>query len=84
MAPANVDEVMGNLRSSGITDHDAIVIADCILNRQSCSWVNTDPVDEPTLAKLREVVTKNNYPINVKVDIIASRGKWIWDVRAFK
>jgi hypothetical protein len=84
MAPANVDEVMSNLRTSGITDHDAIVIADCILNRQSCSWVNTDPVDEGTLAKLNAVVAKFNYPIKVKVDIIATRGKWIWDVKANK
>ena len=43
------EDVMADIEGIGITEHDAMVIADCVVTRKSCSWVNTDPVDENIL-----------------------------------
>lgn len=43
------EEMMSSLTSIGITEHDALVIVDCIVTRKSCSWVNNDPVDDKLL-----------------------------------
>ena len=76
-----LEQIMENLTSTGITKDDALVIADCIVNRKSCSWVNTDPVDEKMINSLKEVILKNNYGIAVIIESIATRGKFIWEVK---
>ena len=75
------NQIISELVSVGVTEHDALVIADCIISRQSCSWLNTDPVDEKLLQDLKLLVDKKNYKINVKVQSIPTRGKYIWDVK---
>ncbi|MBI5046850.1 hypothetical protein HZC07_03910 [Candidatus Micrarchaeota archaeon] len=77
----SVDKVMNDLTSIGITEQDAQVITDCIITRKSCSWVNTDNVDETVILNLKEVVAKNDYKISVKVQSIPSRNKYIWEVK---
>jgi hypothetical protein len=74
-------EVSAALQGVGITEHDALVIADCIITRKSCSWVNTDPVDENMLKDLANLVKKNDYRIKVEVQPVPTRSKFIWEVK---
>jgi hypothetical protein len=77
-------EIITELTGIGINDHDALVIADCIITRKSCSWVNTDPVDEKMLADLNTLIRHKNYGITVKVDAVPTRSKFIWDVKVLQ
>ena len=74
-------EIIAELVGVGISEHDALIIADCIITRKSCSWVNTDAVDDHMLQDLRKLIQKNDYRILVKVDAVPTRSKFIWDVK---
>ena len=74
-------EIMAELMGVGINEHDALVIADCIITRKSCSWVNTDPVDDKILHDLNKLIQKNDYRVKIKVDAVPTRSKFIWDVK---
>ncbi len=74
-------EIIAELKGIGITEHDALVIADCIITRKSCSWINTDPVDDKMLADLNTLIRHKQYGISVKVDAVPTRSKFIWDVK---
>lgn len=76
-----LDQVMDTLKSAGITEHDALVIADCILTRKSCSWINTDPVDERMVEDLNDVIASKSYGVKVLVQPIPTRSKYIWEVK---
>lgn len=78
---SKMDELVAELTGIGISEHDALVIADCIITRKSCSWVNTDPVDERLLADLALLVKKKDYRILVEVQPIPTRSKFIWEVK---
>ncbi|NYZ73814.1 hypothetical protein H0O00_01605 [Candidatus Micrarchaeota archaeon] len=75
------EEIIVELTDIGVSEHDALVIADCIVTRKSCSWVNTDPVDDKLVQDINSLVKKNNYNISVKVDAVPTRSKFIWDVK---
>ena len=72
---------MTELKGIGITEHDAMIIADCVVTRKSCSWVNTDPVDERMLQDLEDLIKKENYGIRVNVEPIPTRNKFIWEIK---
>lgn len=74
------DQILAELQGVGVSEHDALVLADCILSRKSCSWVNTDEVNDKMIEDLNNVIKKNNYGIKVKIDAIPTRSKFIWDV----
>jgi len=76
-----VNEVAAELEGIGISEHDALVIADCVISRKSCSWVNTDPVDEKLLEDLNRLIEKNKYGIRVDVEPVPTRAKFIWEVK---
>ncbi|VVC04324.1 Uncharacterised protein [Candidatus Bilamarchaeum dharawalense] len=78
------EEIITELTSIGITEHDALVIADCIITRKSCSWVNTDEVNDNLLRDLNNLIKKHDYGITVKVDAVPTRNKYIWDVKVNK
>lgn len=78
---ASASEVMEQLKSIGITEHDAQVITDCVITRRSCSWVNTDPVDEKVLRDLHDLIKKSNYGVQITVQPVPTRSKYIWEVR---
>jgi hypothetical protein len=82
--PDRSEEIINELTSIGITEHDALVIADCIITRKSCSWVNTDYVDDKVLLDLNNLIKKNNYGVSIKVDAIPTRSKFIWEVKVHK
>jgi predicted metal-binding protein len=76
-----MDQVLADIKALGIVECDAIVIADCVVTRKSCSWVNTDHIDEKILRELDALIQKDNYGISVKVDSVPTRGKYIWEVK---
>jgi len=78
---ANADEIIAEFVGVGVSEHDAQVLADCILTKKSCSWVNTEDVNAQMLKDIDHVIEKNNYGISVKVDSIPTRSKFIWDVK---
>ncbi len=75
------EEIITELTEIGVSEHDALVIADCIITRKSCSWVNTDAVDDKLVQDINSLVKRNNYNISVKVDAVPTRSKFIWDVK---
>lgn len=79
--PDRSEEIVTELVGVGISEHDALVIADCIVTRKSCSWVNTDPIDDKVLLDLTNLIRKHNYNVSVKVDAVPTRSKFIWDVK---
>ena len=78
---SKMDDVMADITGIGITEHDAMVIADCVITRKSCSWVNTDFVDDKILKDLNDLIKKNNYGIRVNVQPVPTRSKFIWEVK---
>jgi hypothetical protein len=78
---ASEEEMMSQFTGIGITEHDALVIMDCIVTRKSCSWVNTDPVDEKQLQDLRDLIAKHGYRIKVDVQAVPTRSKFIWEIK---
>lgn len=78
---SKMDEVMAELTGIGVAEHDAMVIADCVITRKSCSWVNTDEVNDKLLQDLNNLIRKNNYGITVKVQPVPTRSKFIWEVK---
>ncbi|MBU0532904.1 hypothetical protein KKB44_05425 [Candidatus Micrarchaeota archaeon] len=78
---SKLDEVAAELEGVGISEHDALVIADCIVTRKSCSWVNIDLVNDKILKDLHNLIEKQNYRIKVNVQPVPTRGKFIWEVK---
>jgi len=78
---SKMNEVMEELKGIGVAEHDAMVIADCVVTRKSCSWVNTDEVNEKLLHDLNALIKKNSYNITVKVQPVPTRSKFIWEVK---
>ncbi len=77
-------EICDKLMEMGLSETDAEALADCIATRKSCSWVNTDEVDNARLQKLGEFIKSNGYKIRVSVESVPTRGKYIWEVKAFQ
>ncbi len=75
------EEMMSSLTAIGITEHDAMVIVDCIVTRKSCSWVNNDPVDDKLLKDLNDLIARHGYRIKVNVQPVPTRSKFIWEVK---
>jgi len=75
------EEVKAEIMGIGVAEHDAMVIADCVVTRKSCSWVNTDEVSDKLLLDLNNLVKKNNYGIVIKVQPVPTRSKFIWEIK---
>ena len=78
---ATVSEVKGKLVQTGISETDAKAIAECVVTKCSCSWTNTDEVDNEVLQKLGDLIKEKEYNITVKVDEVPTRNKYIWEVK---
>jgi hypothetical protein len=66
----------------GIAQEDSKVIADSIMTQKSCSWVNTEHIDNAKLTALNAFLdNKNLYAV---VNSIPTRGKYIWDIKVKK
>jgi len=77
-------EIREQLKGLGISQTDCEPLANCIATRKSCSWVNTDEIDNARLQKLGEFIKTNEYRIRVSVEAVPTRGKYIWEVKAFQ
>jgi predicted metal-binding protein len=75
------EEIMAQLMGVGVSEHDALVIADCIVTRKSCSWVNTDETTDKLVQDLNHLIEKNGYGVKVVVDAVPTRSKFIWEVK---
>lgn len=77
----NHAEVISKLKKTGIPVHDAKVIADCVVTRKSCSWVNVDEVSKDSVRSLLELIKSDNYKIELSIKSVATRNKYIWEVK---
>ena len=78
---ANKEQVSTEIMKMGFSESDSEALADCMVNGNSLSWVNSDPVDDNMLKLLNEFIEVNNANVKVKVDEIATRGKYVWTVK---
>ncbi len=78
----NEAEILSKIKGTGVSPHDAAVIADCVVTRKSCSWVNTDQVTPDAVRKLLAVIKDNNYRLNLGIKTVSTRDKFIWEVKA--
>lgn len=65
----------------GIAVEDAEVLADCMVTKKVCSWINTAPVSNEQITKVNEFFVQNSVPIFLHVDHIPTRDKYIWEVK---
>ena len=72
------------IASFGIAVDDAEVIADCMVTKKVCSWVNTEPVVETQIQKINELFLQSNIPLTLNVESIPTRNKFIWEVKLKK
>ncbi len=72
------------LMTLGASELDAKILLDCVLSSKSCSWVNTDMIEDKHVLALNKFMVENNYPLLVKVEQVPMRGKFIWEVKAKK
>jgi len=68
----------------GIAPEDAEVVADCMVTKKVCSWVNTEHVSNEQVQKINEFISQNSIPIYLKIDSIPTRNKFIWEVKLKK
>lgn len=78
---ANKEQVSTEIMKMGFSESDSEALADCMVNGNSLSWVNSDPVDDNMLELLNKFIEVNNANVKVKVDEIATRGKYVWTVK---
>lgn len=78
---ATKEQVSAELVKMGFSESDSEAIADCMVNGNSLSWVNSDPVDSSMLELLNKFIEVNNAKVKVKVEEVPNRGKYVWDVR---
>jgi len=65
----------------GISEQDAMLLADCIATNKSCSWVNNDDVDRESVRKLVTYIQDKQIPIDLSIKHLETRNKYIWEVR---
>ncbi len=78
---ADKEQVSIEIMKMGFSESDSEALADCMVNGNSLSWVNADPVDDNMLELLNKFIEVNNANVKVKVDEIATRGKYVWTVK---
>jgi len=84
MRMASELEIKEQLIALGLSETDAEPLANCIVTKKSCSWVNTDEIDNNKLDRLGKFLKENGYKIRVSVEAVPTRGKYIWEVKAFQ
>ncbi|MDD2655282.1 MAG: hypothetical protein PHQ80_01275 [Candidatus ainarchaeum sp.] len=77
-------EIRDKLKEMGLSETDAEALADCIVTKKSCSWVNTDEIDNAALQRLGDYLKENGHKLRVSVEPVSTRNKYIWEVKAFQ
>ena len=78
---ATKEQVSDELMKMGFSESDSEALADCMVNGNSLSWVNSDEVTDEMLGLLNKFIEVNNAKVEVKVDEVATRGKYVWTVK---
>ena len=81
---ATKEQVSAELVKMGFSESDSEALADCMVNGNSLSWVNADPVDDSMLELLNKFIEVNNAKVKVSVKEVATREKYLWDVKSTK
>lgn len=76
--------IKDKLVEMGLSETDAEALADCIVTKNSCSWVNTDEVGNAELERLGAYLNENGHRLRVSVESVPTRGKYIWEVKAMR
>ncbi len=79
---ATKEQVSAELVKMGFSESDSEALADCMVNGNSLSWVNADPVDDAMLELLNKFIEVNNAKVKVSVKDVPTRGKYLWDVKS--
>ena len=74
--------VYNDLLGIGITEHDASLLADCMVTGKSCSWINNDKIEKENVKALLNYIQNNSIPVVLSIKYLETREKYIWDVKA--
>jgi hypothetical protein len=74
-------EMFEKVLSFGFSETDAEIIAESLISKKSCSWINNDPVDDFMLSKFRAFLAENNYNLSISVEYLPTRNKYIWQIK---
>jgi len=74
-------QILSKIKQTGVSENDAKVIADCVVTRRSCSWVNTDEVKKESVRALLELIEKEGFKLDLSIKTVTTRDKFIWEVK---
>lgn len=78
MAPV---EIHKKLMEMGVSDLDAGLVVNCINNKSSYTWMNTDPITKEQIGVVNAFLSDNGMGILVELSEVSYQGKFIWDVK---
>lgn len=65
----------------GVSEQDAMLLADCIATKKSCSWVNNDEIEKESIRKLVTYIQDKELPLELSIKHLETRNKYIWEVK---
>jgi D-alanyl-D-alanine carboxypeptidase len=78
-----INQVMDSLRSFGVSQLDAELLADCINVQKACTWQNNDELSDEAIEKTKAFLNQNQ--LGIAVEITPGRfGKFIWETTKVK
>lgn len=77
-------ETLDKVLAFGFSETDAEVIAESLISKKGCSWMNNDPVSDAILKNFNVFLVENNHPITLSVSLVPTRGKYIWEIKSTK
>ncbi|MCX8163535.1 MAG: hypothetical protein N3D10_03190 [Candidatus Micrarchaeota archaeon] len=78
-----IEELYNTLKSFGLSQLDASLVADCINMKKECSWQNNDPITDQAVEKANKFIKENNFGFSISVS--PSRfDKYIWEVKKIR
>lgn len=75
-------EVFDKVMTFGFSETDAEIIAESLISKKSCSWVNNDPISDAIVKNFNTYLVENNYPIILCVSPVSTRNKYIWEIKS--
>jgi len=74
-------QILSKIKQTGVSENDAKVLADCVVTRRSCSWVNDEPVTRDAIRNLLKLIEENNFKLDLSIKSVETRNKFIWEVK---
>ncbi|MFN3909721.1 MAG: hypothetical protein ACK4J0_00620 [Candidatus Anstonellaceae archaeon] len=80
MQQPKIMEVFNQLKSFGLSELDASLVADCINHKKECSWQNNDLITSEAVEKANKYLIENKLGLIISVN--PSRfDKFIWETK---